>query len=74
MHLPNSKGTTVFGKFTERALTRTVCAPHRSPFFVNWGRDFANFLPDDVRSIYQKANKLLSKFVSEEMLFIRTEK
>jgi hypothetical protein len=40
------KGAMVFGKHTGRCTEENRVRPDCSPFYVNWAKDFANFLPE----------------------------
>jgi hypothetical protein len=46
MDIRNSKGRNGFWEAYRACVEENRVRPDRSPFYVNWARDFANFLPD----------------------------
>jgi hypothetical protein len=42
----SSKERNVFGEAYRACAEENRVRPDRSPFYVNWAKDFANFLPE----------------------------
>jgi len=45
MDIPNSRGRNGFWEAYRACAEENRVRPDRSPFYVNWAKDFANFLP-----------------------------
>jgi len=46
MDIPKSKGHDGFWEAYRGCAEENRVRPDRSPFYVNWAKDFANFLPE----------------------------
>jgi hypothetical protein len=46
MDIPNSRGRDVFWEAYQGCVEENRVRPDHSSFYVNWARDFANFLPE----------------------------
>ncbi len=46
MKTPNSKGRGGFGEAYRACAEENRVPPDRSPFYANWAKTFANFLPE----------------------------
>jgi hypothetical protein len=46
MDIPKSKGRDGFWEAYRGCAEENRVRPDRSPFYVNWAKDFANFLPE----------------------------
>jgi len=46
MDIPNIRGRDSFWKAYRACVEENRVPPDRSQFYVNWAKDFANFLPE----------------------------
>jgi hypothetical protein len=46
MDTPNPRGRSSFWEAYRGCVEEKSVRPDRSPFYVNWAKDFANFLPE----------------------------
>lgn len=46
MDIPDSRGRGSFWEAYRACTEENRVRPDRSPFYVNWAKDFANFLPE----------------------------
>jgi hypothetical protein len=48
MDIPNSRGHNSFWEAYRACAEQNNVRPDRSQFYVNWAKDFANFLPEKI--------------------------
>jgi hypothetical protein len=63
MDTHNSKGRNGFWEAYRACAEENRVASDRSPFYVNWARDFANFLPE--KPLKERSGKDIEAFLAD---------
>jgi integron integrase len=63
MDIPNSRGRESFWEAYRACAEENRVRPDRSPFYVNWARDFANFLPE--KPLKERSGKDIEAFLAD---------
>jgi hypothetical protein len=63
MDIPNSRGRDVFWEAYQECAEENRVPPDRSQFYVNWAKDFANFLPE--KPLRDRSRKDIEAFLAE---------
>jgi hypothetical protein len=63
MDIPNSRGRDSFWEAYRACAEENRVRPDRSPFYVNWARDFANFLPE--KPLKDRSRKDIEAFLAD---------
>jgi integron integrase len=63
MNIPQSKGGDGFWEAYRACAEENRVRPDRSPFYVNWAKDFANFLPG--KPLKDRSGKDIEAFLAE---------
>ena len=63
MDIPNSRGRDSFWEAYLACAEENRVRPDRSPFYVNWARDFANFLPE--KPLKERSRKDIEGFLAD---------
>jgi hypothetical protein len=63
MDIPNIRGGDVFWEAYQGCVEKNRVRPDRSPFYVNWAKDFANFLPE--KPLRDRSRKDIEAFLAD---------
>ncbi len=63
MDIPNSQGRRSFWEAYQSCAEENRVRPDRSPFYVNWAKDFANFLPE--KPLKDRSGKDIETFLAD---------
>jgi len=63
MDIPGSRGRGGFWEAYRACTEENRVQPDRSPFYVNWARDFANFLPE--KPLKERSGKDIETFLAD---------
>jgi hypothetical protein len=63
METPNSKGYGGFWEAYRACAEENRVPPDRSPFYVNWSKTFANFIPE--KSLKERTGKDIEAFLTD---------
>jgi hypothetical protein len=63
MDIPNSRGRDSFWEAYRACAEENRVRPDRSPFYVNWAKDFANFLPE--KPLKTRSRKDIEAFLAD---------
>jgi hypothetical protein len=63
METPISKGQSGFWEAYRACVEENRVSPDRSPFYVNWAKTFANFIPK--KSLKERTGKDIEAFLSD---------
>ena len=63
MDIPKSKGRDGFWEAYWGCVEENRVRPDRSPFYVNWAKDFANFLPE--KPLKDRSGKDIETFLAD---------
>jgi hypothetical protein len=63
MDIPNSRGRDFFWEAYQGCVEENRVRPDRSPFYVNWAKDFANFLPE--KPLKERSRKDIEAFLAD---------
>ena len=63
METPDSKGYGGFWEAYRACAEENRVPPDRSPFYVNWAKTFANFIPE--KSLKERTGKDIEAFLTD---------
>jgi hypothetical protein len=63
MNIPNSKGQSGFWEAYRACAEENRVPPDRSPFYFNWAKSFANFLPG--KTLKERTGKDIEAFLAD---------
>ena len=63
MDIPDPRGRGSFWEAYRACAEENRVRPDRSPFYVNWARDFANFLPE--KPLKERSGKDIEAFLAD---------